>query len=209
MKLVFLGPPGAGKGTQAAMVCDALSIPHISTGAMLRDAIAAGTELGLKAKAIMDTGALVPDDVVIGIVREKLASPACANGYLLDGFPRTLVQAEALEGFATLDAVVNVDVPAGKIVARISGRRVCAACGHTFHVDTLEDEACTQCGGALHQRDDDKPETVENRLRVYEAQTKPLIEFYARKRILLTVDGDQPIEAVYGAIMEALEKVRA
>ncbi|MDD4797023.1 MAG: adenylate kinase [Eubacteriales bacterium] len=205
MNLVFLGPPGAGKGTQASKVSAAFGIAHISTGAILREAIAAGTELGRKAKAIMDSGALVPDDIVIGIVRERLAQSDCRNGYLLDGFPRTVPQAQALDTFSRVEAAVNVDVPAEELVERIAGRRVCKVCGEAMHVSLLRDGSCAKCGGEVMQRDDDKAETVRNRLRVYESQTKPLIEYYRGQGVLIDINGNQPIDAVLADILSALE----
>ncbi len=166
MNIIFLGPPGAGKGTQAQRICAALKIPQISTGDMLRRAIADQTPTGLKAKSYMDAGGLVPDDVIIDIVRERLQAPDCANGYILDGFPRTVPQAEALEGIATIDKVVELDVADEKLIQRISGRRVCLKCGATYHVSLLGGKTtCDNCGEALIQREDDKAETVLNRLK--------------------------------------------
>ena len=168
MNIIFLGPPGAGKGTQAQIVCQKLGIPQISTGDMLRSAIANQTETGLKAKEYMDQGQLVPDQVVIDIVKERLAKDDCRNGYILDGFPRTVEQAKALSEFADIDAAINLDVPDEVLVNRLSGRRVCPACGAPFHVDRLNGATdCKACDTPLIQRDDDKPETVLNRLKVY------------------------------------------
>jgi adenylate kinase len=206
MKMVFLGPPGAGKGTQAVRVAEQYGIPQISTGAMLREAMAQGTELGRAAKSIVEAGGLVPDDVVVGIVRERLARPDCAKGFLLDGFPRTVPQAEALETFAALDLAVNVDVEEDVLVARIAGRRMCRACGEALHVHSLKGATkCPKCSGDLYQRADDNEETVRNRMKVYNAQTKPLIDFYARKGILRNIDGDREIEAVYKDVIAAIE----
>lgn len=205
MKLVFLGPPGAGKGTQASGVCQKFAIPHISTGDMLRAAIAMGTETGMKAKAYMDNGQLVPDDVLIQMVKERLNEADCVNGYLLDGFPRTVFQAEALEGISKPDVVVDVEVPDEKLLQRLTGRRVCPNCKGTFHVTLLKDEkVCPDCGGELIQRDDDKPATIQKRLDVYHAQTAPLIAYYGEKGTLKTIDGDQTPDKVFDCIMLAL-----
>ena len=205
MKLVFLGPPGAGKGTQASYVCEKLAIPHISTGDMLRSAIANGTPTGLQAKVFMDAGKLVPDEVLIAMVRERLSAADCANGYLLDGFPRTVAQAEALKGISAPDYAVNVDVPDEKLLARLTGRRVCAKCAGTFHVSQLNGATvCPVCGGELIQRKDDTPETITSRLNVYHTQTAPLIDFYAGEGNLINVDGDQAMDQVTKAIFTAL-----
>ena len=203
MKIVFLGPPGAGKGTQAEQIIGKLSIPQISTGEILRRAIREKTPTGLEAQSYIEKGALVPDDVVVRIVRERLAEADCAGGYLLDGFPRTVPQAEALDSFESIDAVVNLEVPRELLIHRLSGRRVCAACGYTTHIDLGEDK-CVKCGGALTQRKDDAPESVENRLVVYEQQTKPLIDYYAGKGLLTNVDGSKPLAEVTKAILAAL-----
>ena len=205
MKMIFLGPPGAGKGTQAVRVCERLGIPQISTGDILRRAIKEQTPTGLAAKAYIDRGELVPDSVVIDIVRERLEHEDCKGGYLLDGFPRTVNQAEALETFAKIDAVVDIDVSDEKLVERLSGRRVCLACGGTYHVSRPNGATtCEKCGEALIQRDDDKAETVLSRLTVYHAQTAPLIDFYTQRGLLKAVDGAQPMDACYAAILEAL-----
>ena len=188
MKIVFLGPPGAGKGTQAEKIISRLGIPQISTGEILRRAIREKTPTGLEAQSYIEKGALVPDDVVVRIVRDRIAEPDCKNGYLLDGFPRTLPQAEALASFESIDVVVNLEVPASLLIHRLSGRRVCAQCGYTTHVDRGEAK-CPKCGAELTQRKDDAPESVQNRLDVYEKQTKPLIDFYAEKGLLKNVDG--------------------
>ena len=203
MKIVFLGPPGAGKGTQAEQIIGKLSIPQISTGEILRRAIREKTPTGLDAQSYIEKGALVPDDVVVRIVRERLAEADCAGGYLLDGFPRTVPQAEALDSFESIDAVVNLEVPRSLLIHRLSGRRVCAACGYTTHIDRGEDK-CVKCGGELTQRKDDAPESVENRLVVYEQQTKPLIDYYAGKGLLTNVDGSKPLAEVTKAILAAL-----
>lgn len=205
MNLVFLGPPGAGKGTQAAVVSQSLNIPHISTGDMFRKAMREGTPTGLKAKAYIDNGQLVPDSVTIEMVAERLAEADCANGYLLDGFPRNLDQAKALEGISKLTAVVDIAVADERLIARLSGRRVCPKCGGTYHITKLSDEKkCPDCGGELIQRDDDNPATIANRLSVYHAQTSPLTEFYSAKGILKQVDGALPMEEVSSQILKAL-----
>lgn len=214
MKLIFLGPPGAGKGTQAAGVSAHLRIPHISTGDMFRAAIANETPTGLEAKRYIDLGQLVPDSVVIDMVRERLSESDCAGGYLLDGFPRTVEQAEALDRTCAPDAVVDIDVPDERLLARLTGRRVCRKCSGTFHITKLADQnVCPVCGGEVYQRDDDKPATISNRLKVYHEQTAPLIGYYSEqgklRRIdvasLATVDGDSRPEDVFKAILTSLE----
>ena len=207
MNVIFLGPPGAGKGTQAVRVCERLGIPQISTGDILRRAIKNQTPTGLAAKSYIDKGQLVPDSVVIDIVRERLAQEDCQGGYLLDGFPRTVLQAEALETFAKIDAVVDIDVSDEKLVERLSGRRVCLACGGTYHVSMLNSETtCMKCGETLIQRDDDKAETVLSRLAVYHQQTEPLIDFYTKRGLLKGIDGSKPMDECYAAIMAVLGK---
>ena len=207
MKLIFLGPPGAGKGTQAERLCKRYAAQHISTGDMLRAERRARTELGVAAQSYIDKGELVPDQVIIDMVKARIAKPDCEGGYLLDGFPRTVAQADALAAFAEVDAVVNLDVPFIKLVARISGRRMCPDCGAAFHVSVFQNPVCDKCGGTLYQRDDDKAQTVENRLQVYQAQTQPLIEYYGKKDLLRMVDGDQPVDDVFNAIITALANV--
>jgi adenylate kinase len=205
MNIIFLGPPGAGKGTQAQLICQKLNIPQISTGDMLRAAIAAQTDTGLKAKAYMDAGQLVPDAVVIDIVKDRLADADCYNGYILDGFPRTVEQAKALAAIATIHAVVNIAVSDEALVKRLSGRRVCPVCGAPYSVEKLGGvTTCTKDGETLIQRDDDKPETVLGRLTVYHQKTAPLIDFYQQEGTLRTVDGSQSFEAVTDAILTAL-----
>ncbi|MCL2866406.1 MAG: adenylate kinase [Clostridia bacterium] len=205
MNLIFLGPPGAGKGTQAARMCRILGIPQVSTGDILRQAIKDKTRTGLEAKAFIDAGQLVPDAVVIQIVRERLAMTDCAEGFVLDGFPRTVPQAEALQDVAAIDTVINIEISDEALVSRLSGRRVCVACGETYHINRLRTgEACAVCGGQLTQREDDKPETVLNRLRVYHAQTSPLIAYYSQKGLLKTIDGDKDIDEAFGLIRAAL-----
>lgn len=206
MKLIFLGPPGAGKGTQATGVSTKLNVPHISTGDMFRSAIKNETRTGLEAKKYMDKGQLVPDSVVIDMVRERLAMGDCVNGYLLDGFPRTVEQAEALDKISSPDAVVNIDVADEKLLNRLTGRRVCGKCQGTFHISKLADEkVCPVCGGELIHRDDDKPETIKKRLQVYHDQTAPLIGYYTGNGKLKTVDGDNRPEEVLKAILASLE----
>ena len=204
MNVIFLGPPGAGKGTQAVRVCERLGIPQISTGDILRRAMKEGTPTGLAAKRYIDAGALVPDEVVIDIVRERLAMDDCKGGYLLDGFPRTVQQAEALAGFADIDAVIDIEVSDEKLTERLSGRRVCLACGGTYHISRLTGNVCEKCGGELIQRNDDKPETVLSRLKVYHEQTAPLIQWYSERGLLRTVDGAQPMDDCFAAILKAL-----
>lgn len=209
MNVIFLGPPGAGKGTQAQIVCTKLGIPQISTGDMLRSAIANKTETGMKAKGYMDAGQLVPDEVVIAIVRERVADHDCTNGFILDGFPRTVEQAKALAEFAKIDAVINIHVDDEILVKRLSGRRVCPVCGAPYHVDRLNGETkCSVDGTTLIQRDDDKAETVLNRLTVYHQKTAPLIDFYDKEGTLRTVDGSAGLEAVSEQILKALEAIR-
>ena len=208
MKLILLGAPGAGKGTQAEILSQKLSIPTISTGNILREAIKNGTETGLKAKSFMDAGKLVPDDVIIGIVRERVAQPDCANGYILDGVPRTIPQAEALEAAGIhFDSVVSIEIEDSVIEARMTGRRVCGSCGASFHITAnppKKEGVCDLCGGELVIRKDDAPETVKNRLRVFHAETEALKEFYGKLGILKLVNGDQPIERASGDILKAL-----
>ena len=212
MKLILLGAPGAGKGTQAEIISKKLNIPSISTGNILREAIKNGTATGLKAKSFMDAGKLVPDDVIIGIVSERVAEPDCANGFILDGVPRTIPQAEALtEALAkkgeAIDFAIDVDVPDEKIVTRMAGRRACVKCGMTYHIvyaAPKKEGICDKCGAELILRDDDKPETVTKRLSVYHEQTRPLISFYADKHVLYTVDGTQNMEQVFEAITKIL-----
>ncbi len=208
MKLILLGPPGAGKGTQADVLSKKLDIPTISTGNILRAAVKEGTEIGLKAKSFMDAGQLVPDEVIIGIVAERLQKPDCAKGYILDGVPRTLAQAEAIEQSGiTFDAVVSLDVSDEEIIGRMSGRRACTACGATYHVVAAPPKTegvCDKCGAPLVQRADDKAETVENRLKVYYAETAPLVDFYKARGILKTVANQPSIEATTVEVLAAL-----
>ena len=200
MNLILLGAPGAGKGTQAEILCDRLSIPTISTGNMIREALKSGTEMGLKAKAYIEAGQLVPDEVVIGIVRDRLHEDDCKNGFILDGFPRTIPQAEALDRMGiTIDHVVDINVPDEVITRRVSGRRVCPGCGNSYHVETKKPQqegVCDRCGNTLVQRKDDEPKTVEERLRVYHEQTEPLRDYYAAAGKLLVMDGQQGIQEI-------------
>lgn len=209
MKLILLGAPGAGKGTQAEVICNAFNIPAISTGNIIREALRLGTEMGLKAKSFMDAGQLVPDDVVIGIIKERLAKDDCANGFILDGFPRTIPQAEALDAMGIIiDKVVDIEVPDEKIAARMSGRRVCKDCGASYHLEykaPKSEGVCDACGGELVQRKDDAPETVLDRLAVYHEQTEPLKDFYSKKGILRIVEGQEEIADTSALTLKALE----
>lgn len=204
MKLIFLGPPGAGKGTQAERIAERFQIAHLSTGDMLRAEIRNATPLGAAAKAYIDRGELVPDSVIIDMVRERIARDDCKNGFLLDGFPRTVVQAEALNTITDIDHAVNIDVPSERLVARISGRRMCPDCGAAYHVFMYAEPTCRKCGGKLYQRDDDREETVMNRLKVYTEKTAPLIAFYEAAGKLITVDGDAEVDAVTESILKGL-----
>lgn len=206
MNVIFLGPPGAGKGTQAQRICAALNIPQISTGDILRRAIKEQTPTGIKAKSFIDAGKLVPDEVIIDIVKERLGQADCQNGYILDGFPRTVPQAEALTTFASIDAVIELAVDDEHLINRLSGRRVCLKCGATYHVSLLGDKTtCDKCGDPLIQRDDDKPETVLSRLTVYHSQTAPLVDFYQGKGLLKKIDGAQDMDVIFESIMKTLE----
>lgn len=207
MKLIFLGPPGAGKGTQAEKISEHYGIAHISTGDMLRKEMREGTELGKAAKGFIDKGELVPDEVIIGMVENRIKAADCEKGYLFDGFPRTIAQADALLSISDIDMVINIDVPAERLVERIGGRRMCAGCGTGYHVSTYHKDTCEKCGAELFIRDDDKPETVLNRITVYERQTQPLIDYYDAKGMLRTVDGDRTPEAVRNDILALTEKL--
>jgi adenylate kinase len=214
MKIILMGPPGAGKGTQAEVLVQKLGIPHISTGDMFRAAIKNQTPLGVKAKEFMDAGHLVPDEVTIGIVEERLAQDDCQKGFLLDGFPRTVAQADALTGILAkmqvkLDGIVNIEVDQDKLIARLTGRRVCRQCGATFHEmfnAPQKTGVCDKCGGELYQRSDDSEETALNRLDVYNKQTEPLIAYYSERGLLLNINGDQAIDNVLVDIMSSLGK---
>jgi adenylate kinase len=209
MKLILLGAPGAGKGTQAEILSDRLHIPTISTGNILRAAVKNGTPTGLKAKAFMDAGQLVPDEVIIGIISERLTEPDCKDGYILDGVPRTLAQASALEKAGiTFDAVVSIEISDETIMERMSGRRVCESCGASYHVVAVppkREGVCDRCGGKLVQRKDDAPETVKSRLDVYHSETEPLKAFYAERGLLKSVENQSGVEATTAAILKVLE----
>ena len=212
MRVILLGPPGAGKGTQAQRLTQKLGIPQVSTGDILRAAVAAGTGLGREAKAVMDQGALVPDSVVIGIIRERLAAPDCARGYILDGFPRTAAQAEALgemlQALGTpLTAVLSLTVDPEELVRRLGGRRTCGSCGAAYHLETAPPRRaglCDRCGGGLLQRDDDREETIRKRLAVYREQTAPLVAYYRGRGLLKEVDGRGDIDAIFTRICRLL-----
>ncbi len=207
MKIILLGPPGAGKGTHAQKLVNDFNVPQISTGDILRKAIREETEVGKQAKTYIDQGQLVPDFVVIEIVRQRLNEGDCQNGYILDGFPRTIVQAEKLKEFAEIDAVINLVLSDEAIINRLSGRRVCSTCGGTYHVSLLNGkEHCEKCGEKLIQREDDKEETIKKRLNVYNVQTAPLIEHYKKINILHDVDCSGTIEQNHKAVLEALKK---
>ena len=212
MKVIMLGAPGAGKGTQAKQIADKYSIPHISTGDIFRANIKNGTELGKKAKTYMDQGLLGPDELVVELVVDRIQQDDCKNGFVLDGFPRTIPQAEALDAALEkinekMDYAIDVDVPDENIINRMSGRRACLNCGATYHIVSIPTKVegiCDRCGSQIVLRDDDKPETVKKRLEVYHEQTQPLIDYYKKQDILRTVDGVQPMEDVFNAIVEIL-----
>ena len=208
MKLILLGPPGAGKGTQAAKIAERYSLAHISTGDMLRAEIASETPLGKEAKAIIDRGELVPDEIIIGMVANRIKQPDCVNGFLLDGFPRTIAQAESLLGFSEIDMAVCISIPDEMIIDRMAKRRVCPACKRTYSVEPgsrWEQFFCTECGARLITRDDDKPETVRHRLEVYAEQTYPLVEFFRSRDMLSEVDGTGTVDEVAGNIFRLFE----
>lgn len=209
MNIIFLGAPGAGKGTQAEKVADALSIPTVSTGNIIREALSNGTEMGIKAKTYIEAGKLVPDDVVIGIIQERLAKDDCKAGFILDGFPRTIPQAEALEDMGVkIDKVIDIEVPDEAIKERMSGRRVCPKCGSTYHLVTKKPQKegiCDRCGAELVQRKDDAPETVADRLSVYHEQTEPLKDFYNKRGTLAVVDGVGSVSEIAERVKTALE----
>ncbi|MBD5487775.1 MAG: adenylate kinase [Lachnospiraceae bacterium] len=212
MKIIMLGAPGAGKGTQAKMIAEKYEIPHVSTGDIFRANIKNGTQLGMEAKQYMDQGLLVPDDLTVKILLDRVAKEDCKNGYVLDGFPRTIPQAEVLDKALSelgdkIDYAINVDVPDENIVRRMGGRRACLSCGATYHIEHVPPKTegiCDSCGQELVLRDDDRPETVQNRLNVYHEQTQPLIEFYSKKGVLQTVDGTMDMNDVFEAIVTVL-----
>ena len=214
MKIIMLGAPGAGKGTQAKMLSERYGIPHISTGDIFRMNIKNNTELGQKAKGYMDAGQLVPDELVVDLVVDRIKAKDCMKGFILDGFPRTIPQAEALDYALNnqnekIDYAINVDVPDENIIKRMSGRRACVGCGATYHLvynPTKTEGVCDVCGEKLILRDDDKPETVQKRMDVYHEQTQPLIDYYNKKEVILTVDGTQDIDVVYDEITKVLDK---
>lgn len=209
MNLILLGAPGAGKGTQAEIICEKFSIPAVSTGNILREAVKNGTEMGKKAKAYIDGGKLVPDDVIISIIKERLSEPDCENGFILDGVPRTVVQAEAIEKAGIrIDKVIDIEVADGDIVKRLSGRRVCASCGasyHTVYKPSTDPSKCDRCGGELIVRKDDEPATVLERLAVYHEQTEPLKDFYAARGKLAVVEGQEEVADTTALVLKALE----
>ena len=209
MNIIMLGAPGAGKGTQAAVLCEKLNIPTISTGNLIREALKNGTEMGLKAKSFMDAGQLVPDEVVIGIVRDRLQEDDCKNGYILDGFPRTIPQAEALDEMgANIDVVIDIEVKDEVIVNRLSGRRVCENCGRPYHIVSLKpavDGVCDDCGGALVQRKDDSIETIKNRLDIYHKETEPLVKYYEAQGKLKVVEGKDTVAATTDEVFKVIE----
>lgn len=208
MKIVLLGPPGVGKGTYAARISGIYGIPHISTGDIFRDAIKKKTELGLIVKSYMDKGSLVPDEVTIRVMKERLEQDDCSNGFLLDGYPRTIAQAEALERAVEIDKVLNFKASDDVIVQRLSGRRICRGCGAIFHVENIKPKkegVCDKCSGELYQREDDRPESIMKRLEVYAKQTAPLIEFYRNKGKLADIDASRPIEQIEEIISEVKE----
>lgn len=205
MNIVIMGAPGSGKGTQSAIICKNRNIPHVSTGDLLRKNIADGTELGKRAKSYMDAGKLVPDDLVIALLENRIAEPDCKNGFLLDGFPRNLAQAEVLAKSVKIDVALYLETDVNKIADRMASRRVCPACGFTTSVDQVPDGKCKECGAELIIRDDDRREVVEDRLKVYAEKTAPLIDYYKKQGALKTVDGMKSIDEVYAEIEAALK----
>ena len=209
MNIILLGAPGAGKGTLASKLVDEYAFPHISTGDIFRENIKNQTEIGMLAKSFIDKGQLVPDEVTCKIVEERIARADCKNGYMLDGFPRTEVQAEALDKITNIDLVINIDVDFSLLMDRLCGRRVCKNCGESYHVTRLNGAtSCSRCGGELIQRKDDNPETVQSRLDVYNAQTAPLIAYYTKKGLIFNVDGSKTPEYVFGKVAEKLNSLK-
>lgn len=216
MRFIFLGAPGTGKGTQASVLAEKFGIPQISTGDILRKAVADGTELGRKAKAVMDAGGLVSDDIIIGLIEERLTQPDAQTGYILDGFPRTLQQAVDLDALLSakpgIDAVISFEVPEDEIVRRLTSRRTCRVCGLNYNMISdppPADNKCRVCGGEIYQRDDDKEETVRKRLKVYHEKTAPLVEYYRKQNKLFAIDGSQPVDRVRRTIIELRDKLAA
>ena len=205
MKLIFLGPPGAGKGTQAEKISELYGIAHISTGDMLRSQMREGTPLGAEAKGYIDRGELVPDELIVAMVAERIKEEDCANGFLLDGFPRTVSQAEALNGISDIDMVIDIAVPAERLMERIGGRRMCSGCGAGYHTSSYHKDTCEKCGASLYIRDDDRPDTVKHRITVYERQTKPLIDYYREKGNLSRVNGDNTPDRVFDDVAAAIK----
>lgn len=205
MKLIFLGPPGAGKGTQAEKISELYGIAHISTGDMLRSQMREGTPLGAEAKGYIDRGELVPDELIVAMVAKRIKEKDCANGFLLDGFPRTVSQAEALNGISDIDMVIDIAVPAERLMERIGGRRMCSGCGAGYHTSSYHKDTCEKCGASLYIRDDDRPETVKHRITVYERQTKPLIDYYREKGNLSRVNGDNTPDRVFDDVAAAIK----
>ena len=208
MNIILLGAPGAGKGTLASQISEKYGLPHISTGDIFRENIKNQTPIGVVAKSYIDKGQLVPDEVTCKIVEERLQKDDCKKGYMLDGFPRTLAQAEMLSGIAKIDTVINIDVDFSLIMDRICGRRVCKDCGETFHTSRLQGNNCTRCGGELYQRKDDNPETVQSRLDVYQKQTAPLIAYYTEKGVLFNVNGSTTPDQVFSEVSEKLDEIK-
>ena len=210
MKLILLGPPGAGKGTIASRICTDLGVPHISTGDLFRKAIKNRTELGKKVQAIIESGDLVPDSLTVALVRQRLQEKDCSDGYILDGFPRTIAQADSLAEFSTVDAVINFTITDEQVIDRLAGRRLCRECGEGYHVKTVKpakEGICDKCGGELIIRPDDAPEAIKNRLEVYYAQTEPLISYYRDKDLLKDVDGAGTVDVVVKETEELLKKL--
>ena len=214
MKLILVGPPGSGKGTQAKMLIEKYSIPQISTGDILREAVKEGSPLGKKAKSIMDKGSLVPDELVVGIIEERLKKPDCKGGFILDGFPRTVAQAEALDSILDkmnleIDHLLNIEVDDRELLRRLTGRRTCKSCGRGYHIifdPPAKENICNECNGELYQRDDDKEDTIKSRLKVYHDQTAPVVDFYKKKNMSRTIDGLGKIDEVFTRITDTINK---